>query len=66
MSKGFGFPHLIKRLLRDEEGSYLLYMTVAIPVFIGFAGFATATSCRLRALMLRQLQRLPHYRPGGL
>ena len=41
MSKGFGLPHLIKRLLRDEEGSYLLYMTVAIPVFIGFAGLAT-------------------------
>ena len=41
MSKGFGLPHLITRLLRDEEGSYLLYMTVAIPVFIGFAGLAT-------------------------
>ena len=41
MSKGFALPHLITRLLRDEEGSYLLYMTVAIPVFIGFAGFAT-------------------------
>ena len=32
---------LLARLLRDEEGSYLLYMTVAIPVFIGFAGFAS-------------------------
>ena len=41
MSKGFGLPHLITRLLRDEEGSYLLYMTLAIPVFIGFAGLAT-------------------------
>ena len=34
-------PRLLARLLRDEEGSYLLYMTLAIPVFIGFAGFAT-------------------------
>ena len=41
MSKGFGLPHLITRLLRDEEGSYLLYMTLAIPVFIGVAGLAT-------------------------
>ena len=31
----------LARLLRDEEGSYLLYMTVAIPIFLGFAGFAT-------------------------
>jgi Flp pilus assembly protein TadG len=41
MSRGFGFPRLITRLLRDEGGSYLLYMTVAIPVFIGFSALAT-------------------------
>ena len=29
------------RLLRDEEGSYLLNMTVAIAGFIGVAGLAT-------------------------
>jgi hypothetical protein len=38
---------LLARLLRDEEGSYLLYMTVAIPVFIGFAGFASEGSLLL-------------------
>jgi Flp pilus assembly protein TadG len=31
----------LARLLRDEEGSYLLYMTVAIPAFLGLASFAT-------------------------
>ena len=40
-------PGLLARLLRDEEGSYLLYMTVAIPVFIGFAGFASEGSLLL-------------------
>jgi Flp pilus assembly protein TadG len=34
-------PRLWARLLRDEEGSYLLIMTLAIPVFIGLAGLAT-------------------------
>jgi Flp pilus assembly protein TadG len=34
-------PRLLARLLRDEEGSYLLIMTVAMPVFIGFAGLAS-------------------------
>ena len=47
MSKGFGFPHLITRLLRDEEGSYLLYMTFTIPLFIGFAGLASEGSLLL-------------------
>ena len=40
-------PGLLARLLRDEEGSFLLYMTVAIPVFIGFAGFASEGSLLL-------------------
>jgi hypothetical protein len=26
-----GFFSLLRRLLRDEEGSYLLYMTLAVP-----------------------------------
>src|SRR5262245_19896332 len=34
-------PRLLARLLRDEEGSYLLTMTVVMPVFIGLAGLAT-------------------------
>jgi Flp pilus assembly protein TadG len=34
-------PRLLARLLRDEEGSYLLIMALAIPVFIGLAGLAT-------------------------
>ena len=44
MRKGFGLPHLISgltRLLRDEEGSYLLIVSVAISGFIGLAGLAT-------------------------
>jgi Flp pilus assembly protein TadG len=31
----------LARLLRDEQGSYVLMVTLAIPAFIGFAGFAT-------------------------
>ena len=34
-------PRLLARLLRDEDGSYLLYLTLAIPFFIGFAALAT-------------------------
>ena len=41
MRKDFGFFRLISRLLRDEEGSYLLYMTLLLPVLIGVAGLAT-------------------------
>src|SRR6266566_3551392 len=37
-------PRLLARLLRDEEGSYLVIVTLAIPVFIGLAGFATEAS----------------------
>ena len=36
-----GSPRLLTRLLRDEEGSYLLYMTLTIPIFIGLAALAT-------------------------
>ena len=32
---------LLARLLRDEEGSWLIYMTVALPVLIGVAGLGT-------------------------
>jgi Flp pilus assembly protein TadG len=31
----------LARFLRDEEGSYLLYMTLAFPAFIGFSALAT-------------------------
>jgi Flp pilus assembly protein TadG len=34
-------PRLLGRLLRDEEGAYLLIMTAAIPTFIGLAALAT-------------------------
>ena len=34
-------PQLLARLLRDEQGSYLLIATAAIPVFIGVASLAT-------------------------
>jgi Flp pilus assembly protein TadG len=34
-------PRLLPRLLRDEDGAYLLYVTLAIPIFIGLAGLAT-------------------------
>src|SRR5690242_20659176 len=34
-------PRLLPRLLRDEDGSYLLIATLAIPVFIGLAALAT-------------------------
>jgi Flp pilus assembly protein TadG len=34
-------PRLLARLLRDEEGAYLLIMAAAIPVFIGLAALAT-------------------------
>src|SRR5262245_42903640 len=34
-------PRLLARLLRDEEGAYLLIMTAAIPVFIGLTALAT-------------------------
>jgi Flp pilus assembly protein TadG len=34
-------PRLLARLLRDEEGSYLLIMTLSMAVFIGLAGLAT-------------------------
>ena len=35
---------LLARLIRDEEGSYLLYMTIAIPVLIGVGGLAGEAS----------------------
>ena len=31
----------LARLIRDEEGSYVLYMTLLIPIVIGVAGLAT-------------------------
>src|SRR5215467_477765 len=34
-------PRLLARLLRDEEGAYLLIMATAIPVFIALAALAT-------------------------
>src|SRR5262249_57095691 len=34
-------PRLLARLLRDEEGAYLLVMAVAISIFIGIAPLAT-------------------------
>ena len=34
-------PRLLARLLRDEAGSYLLYMTLVIPILIGVAGLGT-------------------------
>jgi Flp pilus assembly protein TadG len=37
-------PRLLARLLRDEEGSFLVYVTLAIPVFLGFAAFASEGS----------------------
>jgi hypothetical protein len=33
-------PRLLARLICDEEGSYLLYMTVVLPVLIGAGGLA--------------------------
>jgi Flp pilus assembly protein TadG len=47
-------PRLLARLLRDEEGSYLLIMTLAIPVFIGVASLASEGS--LLFYKHRQLQ----------
>jgi Flp pilus assembly protein TadG len=38
LARSAGF---LARLLRDEEGSYLLYVAVAFPVFLGLAAFAT-------------------------
>ena len=32
---------LLARLWRDEEGSWLIYMTVLLPVLIGVAGLGT-------------------------
>lgn len=37
-------PGLLARLLRDEDGSYLLYFTIAFPIFIGLAGLSTEGS----------------------
>jgi Flp pilus assembly protein TadG len=37
-------PRLLARLLRDEEGSYLIYFAIAFPIFIGFAGLSTEGS----------------------
>jgi Flp pilus assembly protein TadG len=34
-------PRLLARLLRDERGSYLLYITLLIPVVIGVSGLST-------------------------
>ena len=34
-------PGLLTRLLRDEEGSYLIYFTIALPIFIGLASLGT-------------------------
>jgi Flp pilus assembly protein TadG len=36
-----GRPGLLARLLRNEEGSTIVYMTVAMPVLIGIAGLGT-------------------------
>jgi hypothetical protein len=38
---------LLLRLLRDEAGSYLLYMTLLMPVLIGIAGLGTEGSLML-------------------
>ena len=38
---------LLARLIRDEEGSYLLYMTLALPVLIGVGGLAGEASLLL-------------------
>ena len=34
-------PRLLVQLLRDEAGSYLLYMTLLMPILIGAAGLGT-------------------------
>ena len=33
-------PRLLARLIRDEEGSYLLYMIFVLPILIGVGGLA--------------------------
>ena len=40
-------PRLLARLLRDEDGSYLVYMTLLIPVVIGVCGLAGEASLLL-------------------
>jgi Flp pilus assembly protein TadG len=37
-------PGLLARLLRDENGSYLMFMTILLPVIIGVSGLATEGS----------------------
>lgn len=34
-------PRLLARLLHDEEGAYLLYMTLTIPILLGLAALGT-------------------------
>ena len=41
MTIRFGLFPLLRRLLRDEDGAYLLYMSLALPAFIGVSGLAT-------------------------
>jgi Flp pilus assembly protein TadG len=41
MDKRASSPRLLMRLLRDEEGSYLVYMTLAMPILIGVAALGT-------------------------
>jgi hypothetical protein len=40
-------PRLLARLIRDEKGSYLLYMTFIMPVLIGVGGLAGEASLLL-------------------
>jgi hypothetical protein len=45
--KRFGLFSLLRRFLSDEDGSYLLYMSLGLPVIIGFASFASEGSLLL-------------------
>ena len=40
-------PRLLARLIRDEEGSYLVYMIFILPVLIGVGGLAGEASLLL-------------------
>ena len=55
-------PRLLARLLRDEEGSYLLIMTLAIPTFIGLAGLGAEGAL----IFLQPPERAERSRRGGL
>jgi Flp pilus assembly protein TadG len=55
-------PRLLARVLRDEEGAYLLIMASAIPVFIGLAALATEGAL----LFLQSPERAERGRRGGL